>query len=371
MLEVFEGVGAVRAPCGPDHHQRRLGRRLWRLRKQLLPPQRRRDAGPARRQRLFGQGQDVRRHHEPAVVVAVVAEAQPAILGPAREEARARQIRQRSHRPLLQVDDHDVVDFGAAPSHVERDVAAVEREIGLGALQAGVDDVVAIGQAADDDGAADEGADPAAVLRDERAIADADVRARRHACGRQHGLVAVEIVVVAGDGQDEIAAVTDRPTEVVAKTGGRDVADELARRVMPNRHPAAGARLRQVDHAAAIERPVGVDAPLGEEHLRCRQVHDRLDRLIAHHRRVGQRAPVRRDARVREHAFTGLKRVDLVVTHGRRLRQGRTGPGREQSGDRDERRVSHTRPAGGNPATIAHRSGAGLSTPCSDAAQIL
>jgi hypothetical protein len=43
----------------------------------------------------------------------------------------------------------------------------------------------------------------------------------------QHSVVAVEIVVVALDRENQILAVALRPTEVVAEHDGRDVADDL------------------------------------------------------------------------------------------------------------------------------------------------
>jgi hypothetical protein len=228
---------------------------------------------------------------------------------------------------------------------VKRNVPAVEREVGLAALEPGIDRVLAVGEAAHDDRATDEGRDPPPVLGNQRPIANADAVTRHDAAGRQHRLVAVEVVVVALDSQNQILAVAHGPAEVVAERDWCDIADELAARVMAQGHAAAGARLRQEDHPIAVERPVGVDAGLGELDVASLEIDDGLRRprrlagktrrgkplRVGHDRRVGERPAVRRDPCVCEHPLLGLEGEQPLVAHLRRRR------GRGEHADGDQR----------------------------------
>jgi hypothetical protein len=155
---------------------------------------------------------------------------------------------------------------------VERHVASVVGEVGLRALQSRIDHVVAVGEIPDDHRPAHERGDAAAVLRDQRPVAGADALTRHHAAGGHHTAIAVEIVVVALDREDQILAVALRPAEVVAEIGGCDVARERARIRVADGDSAATAGLAEIDHALAVHREIRVDAALGEQRLLRAQI---------------------------------------------------------------------------------------------------
>src|SRR5262249_36053540 len=201
--------------------------------------------------------------------------------------------------PPLRIDDGDLVAARIAFRHVERDVAAVPREVRLRAADAGVDDLLAIGQVADDDLAAHEGGDAPAVLREERPRADANPRAGRHRLRRQHALVALEEVVVAVDRQHQIAAVADAPAVIVPELRRRDVPDDRAGVVVADGDAIQPVLAAAEDHAAAVDRPVGVDSGLTEDHRAGPKIDHRDGALdtathgtVSGFRRIRERAAV-------------------------------------------------------------------------------